>query len=88
VAPGAKDNRKAKRRDVTYRAWLRYGENSVLVPCTMQDVSQTGARLVIAGNAGIPDEFVLQLTENGPAHRRCRIAWRTEKKIGVAFSAV
>ena len=88
MAAGAKDNRKAKRRDVTYRAWLRYGDNPVLVPCTMQDVSQTGARLVIAGNAGIPDEFVLQLTENGPAHRRCRIAWRTEKKIGVAFSPV
>jgi hypothetical protein len=51
----------------------------------MRDASETGAQLVVADNADLPDEFILQLTEAGSASRKCRVAWRKKNKIGVAF---
>ena len=85
MPPGSKENRKSRRREVGYRAWLRYGDDPVLVPCTMRDASETGAQLVLPENADIPDEFILQLTEAGTASRKCRVAWRKKNKVGVAF---
>ncbi len=34
---------------------------------------------------GVPDEFILALSSDGAARRRCRVAWRTENQIGVEF---
>ena len=46
-------------------------------PCTMEDVSETGARLTFDGSIeGLPlKEFFLLLSTVGKAYRRCQLAW-------------
>ena len=46
-------------------------------PCTMEDVSETGARLTVDGSIeGLPlKEFFLLLSTMGNAYRRCQLAW-------------
>ena len=46
-------------------------------PCTMEDVSDTGARLTIDGSVeGLAmKEFFLVLSTMGKAYRRCELAW-------------
>jgi hypothetical protein len=80
-----RESRKAPRLNVAYPVWLQYGDDVVLIPCKMKDISPTGARLALPNNEDIPDEFVLKLSESGPAHRKCRVAWRSKSYMGVYF---
>jgi hypothetical protein len=55
--------------------------------CKIADVSDTGAKLTIYGTVtGINTrEFLLMLTPNGNAHRRCERVWINGDEIGVRF---
>jgi hypothetical protein len=56
-------------------------------PCTMLDVSETGARLSIDGSMeGLAlKEFFLVLSTVGKAYRRCELAWVNGNEAGVYF---
>lgn len=56
-------------------------------PCTMHDVSQTGARLTINGSTEGLDlkEFFLLLSATGLAYRRCQFVRLSGDQIGVRF---
>ncbi|MCK1420070.1 PilZ domain-containing protein [Bradyrhizobium sp. 180] len=55
--------------------------------CTMEDVSDTGAKLTIDGSVeGLHlKEFFLLLSSTGLAYRRCELAWVNGDQIGVNF---
>jgi PilZ domain-containing protein len=74
--------RRSARRTVRYPARIDAGNGSPVLACTLADISQTGARLVVALGSDPPDEFSLLL---GGASRRCRVVWRSEKQVGVRF---
>jgi PilZ domain len=52
------------------------------IDCTLRNVSETGAALEVESPIGIPERFTL--ASNG-SRRPCRVVWRKEKRIGVAF---
>lgn len=56
-------------------------------PCKLSDVSEGGARIVIAGSAeGLQiKEFFLLLSSTGSAYRRCELAWVKGAELGVRF---
>jgi PilZ domain len=66
------------------RASIDLGDGSPLHNCMICDVSQQGARVAVVRQSDIPDEFKLMLGGGG-AHRRCRVVWRTEQQVGIAF---
>ena len=55
--------------------------------CTMEDVSDTGAKLTVDGSIeGLPlKEFFLVLSTVGKAYRRCQLAWVNGDQVGVFF---
>jgi hypothetical protein len=55
--------------------------------CTMEDVSQTGACLMVEGSvAGLAmKEFFLLPSSTGLAYRRCELKWVNGDHIGVEF---
>src|SRR5665647_83770 len=55
--------------------------------CTMEDISETGAKLVIEGSVeGLHlKEFFLLLSSTGLAYRRCELAWVNGDQNGVNF---
>ena len=55
--------------------------------CTMRDVSDTGALLVVEGSlAGLElKEFFLSLSSTGLAYRRCARSWVNGDQLGVSF---
>ncbi len=55
--------------------------------CTMEDVSESGAKLTIDGSIeGLHlKEFFLLLSSTGLAYRRCELAWVNGDQIGVNF---
>jgi hypothetical protein len=56
-------------------------------PCSMEDVSDSGARLEIDGSVeGLAmKEFFLVLSTMGKAYRRCQLAWVNGNQVGVHF---
>jgi hypothetical protein len=55
--------------------------------CTMEDVSETGAKLTVEGSVeGLHlKEFFLLLSSTGLAYRRCELSWVNGDQIGVNF---
>lgn len=55
--------------------------------CTLNDVSDTGARLTVGSTIeGLSlTEFFLLLSSPGLAYRRCQLAWVNGDQIGVSF---
>jgi hypothetical protein len=52
------------------------------IDCTLRNISTTGAALNVTSPIGIPERFTL--AANG-SRLPCRVVWRKEKQIGVAF---
>ena len=53
-------------------------------PCTLEDISETGARIILQEDEELPERFLLLLTPRGIA-RLCREVWRDERTVGVEF---
>lgn len=53
--------------------------------CIVSDLSETGARMTLAKDTRLPEEFVLILTADGRSRRRCRIVRRDHLDVNVHF---
>jgi hypothetical protein len=58
--------------------------NGGVIDCTVRNVSDTGAALEVVSPTGVPESFWLVL-QGDHTRRYCRVAWRTNKRVGVAF---
>jgi len=79
------EKRKNLRRTITYPAWVELGDGVPARECSLCDVSDKGAQITIAGPDSLPDEFILALSADGAATRRCRVIWKNGNQVGVQF---
>ena len=77
------ETRIAPRHRVNKAAKIEYGGDKIA--CTVRDISVTGAALEISGIDRIPPEFTLVVPEDR-LKLPCRVVWRREFRIGVAFN--
>ena len=78
------DKRRAPRRRVLKGAKISFHHLGTSTDCTIRNLSDTGACLLVASPVGIPDDFDLVLGDGG-ATKHCRVEWRSGNKIGVSF---
>ena len=74
------EHRIASRHRVLKAGSIQFGGGSI--DCTVRNISDTGAALDVTSPLGIPAQFTLVTDGN---HLPCRVVWRKEKRIGVAF---
>jgi hypothetical protein len=55
-----------------------------VIPCTVRNISDSGAALEVTTVLWFPDRFTLGIESEGFS-KPCHIVWRKEKRIGVAF---
>ena len=79
------DPRGSPRALVRRCGWLVKSVGEQLRECTVWDLSQTGARLVVDAPESIPDVFHIYMTLDFSSRRQCRVVWRSEHQIGVEF---
>ena len=53
------------------------------IPCTVGDISETGACLQVQTTADIPAVFVF--VQGGNPARTCQTIWRDDTRVGVVF---
>jgi hypothetical protein len=79
------ENRRATRRRVLKSATIEFDQGAY--SCAVRNLSETGAALDVPYALAIPREFRLII---GTDHvsRHCRVIWRKENRLGVAFEQV
>ena len=76
------DKRAAPRRHVLKAGTIEFGGGAF--SCMVRNLSVEGAALDVPSAVGIPDHFALAMPIDG-SHFSCRVVWRKERRIGVAF---
>lgn len=67
-----------------YRAQILLSKKGQPRPCSIKDISESGARIVLQRDEELPRRFLLVLTSRGVA-RVCREVWRDDLTVGVEF---
>jgi hypothetical protein len=83
-----KEKRRIRRKPLQVDASIRLDGGFALRPCTIMDLSETGARLRVKGMQAVPDHFNLVYLRNQTKGRPCRIKWRRNADIGVEFTSI
>jgi hypothetical protein len=80
------DNKRASvRRTLEWPVLLLDAEGKQILPCTLVDISETGARLTMQEASDIPEHFTIVMARCGGPRRACKLLWRKEAEFGVAF---
>lgn len=76
------ERRTTPRHRVLKAGTIEFGGEAL--PCTVRNLSKSGARIEVNSPLWFPDHFVLGVASEG-LHKPCRVVWRLERRIGVAF---
>ncbi len=79
------ENRRATRRRVLKSATIEFDQGAY--SCAVRNLSETGAALDVPYALAIPREFTLTM-DTDQVNRHCRVIWRKENRLGVAFEQV
>jgi hypothetical protein len=79
------DRRNVTRTRMVRSAKIIVPRRSPVIHCTVQNLTSGGACLKLANTYGVPETFELTF-EHGRTRRACRVVWRTNEKLGVAFA--
>jgi hypothetical protein len=74
--------KRAPRYKVAKPGIIKFGERTV--DCLVRSLSETGAGMDVVNQLGIPAKFELLIPGDGLS-LMCRVAWRRDHKMGVAF---
>ncbi|MEQ8824839.1 MAG: PilZ domain-containing protein [Filomicrobium sp.] len=76
--------RASARRRVLKSGVISFCARHASTPCTVRDLSETGARLKVTGSVAAPDTFELHVELDG-IWVDCEVVWRRNSELGVAF---
>ncbi|MDH4981571.1 PilZ domain-containing protein [Hyphomicrobium sp. D-2] len=78
------ERRKVSRHRVLKEGKIVYADAMRVLDCTIRDISEAGARILIASTFGLPDTFHLYEKSSGRLYP-ARLIWRRANMAGVAF---
>lgn len=81
------ERRKSSRTRLNQPGVIGVGHGHPIGEGIVRDLSADGARLAIAREFGVPDEFVLRVSTESDAWRRCQVVRRAWCEIAVRFAA-
>ena len=84
--PPIVEGRKTPRKRVILGAKVVYNEGAFSIDCRIRDLSEGGARIVVAAGLVIPTRVVLIDTRNATAYES-EVAWLKAPEFGLKFLA-
>ena len=79
--------RRAPRERAFLAARISYSNGAMSAPCTVMQISATGAKLNIPAAMNLPDAFQIAITQKS-VDCRATLVWRRGDVAGVAFQRV
>jgi hypothetical protein len=85
VYRGSKGYRRATRWGSQKAGKLEFGSGRItIIPCTILDISLSGAAIEVNSAAWFPDSFRLRIDSQN-LRQSCQVKWRKGQRLGVAF---
>lgn len=81
----ASEKRATARTNVRRAGWTVRNKGEQLRECLVWDESETGARLVVDNPQEFPERFYIYLALDFRSRRHCRVAWRSDRELGVQY---
>ncbi len=78
------EQRKHVRRRLLKAGRIVFNGRFSVIDCIVRNLSDGGACLEVASSVGVPEDFDLIIEADHPG-RRCHVAWRSDRRLGVAF---
>jgi PilZ domain len=78
------EQRRKQRQRVLKSGKIVYGGGSIVIDCTIRNLSDTGARLQVPTSVAIPDRFEFTEASSGKI-RPANVVWRKGDLIGIRF---
>jgi hypothetical protein len=78
------EQRRNQRQRVLKSGKIAYGGGSIVIDCTIRNLSDTGARLQVPTSVAIPDRFEFTEASTGKV-RHATVMWRKGHLIGIRF---
>jgi hypothetical protein len=82
--PNAADQARTPRTRVLKGAYAAFNQEFSAIPCTLRDISATGAHVVFEGGWFVPDRFMLHVDIDG-YKIECERVWQRGSECGVRF---
>jgi hypothetical protein len=79
------DKQRAPRRRVLKAGIIAFNDRHSTLPCTVRNVSDTGALIRMPGGLSPPDTFDLIIELDG-LEASCTVMWRKGEDVGVRFN--
>jgi hypothetical protein len=76
--------RRSMRVRTFLHARIRYGDGAISTECTVNQLSEVGARINIASSVALPDVFEIAVPQRGIS-RRAKLIWRKDDQVAVDF---
>jgi hypothetical protein len=83
---GKPESRRAPREVLAAPATIYDKDGNFLLPCTIRDLSKTGARLELFKDTPLPQYFLVSLLPDGSGRRLCSKVWQLAMIAGVRFA--
>jgi len=77
------DRRRHQRFRVCKGAKIVFNSRACVIDCTVRNISEGGACLVLATPTVLPPEF--ELAMDGDTLRCCHVMWHFDSRLGVMF---
>jgi PilZ domain len=74
-----RDNRRRRHQS----AWITL--HGAEIECSLTNLSQGGAQIVVHRDTELPDRFSLSLVPNVANKRSCEVIWRQGRTMGLKF---
>lgn len=84
--PPAAERRPRPRARVLLSGIITYGDGAYSFDCSFRNLSESGARLVVAKNSQFPSGFFVINIRDRVAYD-CKLVWNKGSELGVAFKA-
>jgi len=79
------ERRKVPRRRVLKEGKIVFPDGMRVLDCTIRDMSESGAKLLIANTVGLPDSFHLYEKSSGMLYPAA-VVWRRPNALGITFA--
>jgi len=80
----SEETRRAPRVRTFLQARVSYGDGALSIECTVNQLSDVGARVNLASTFALPDTFDIAIPQRDIA-RRAKLVWRKDDQVGIEF---
>jgi len=84
LAGARKKSKRGSERQPTFKVGRVLFSGNSDIACVIKDFSDLGARIILEGEAALPEDVVLSIAQAG-IRRRAKVIWQHEREAGLSF---